>query len=416
MKNTLTNKNIAFAILVAALGYLVDAYDIVIFSIVRVPSLQSLGLTGEAITTSGAFLLNIQLNGMLLGGLAWGVLGDKLGRLQVLFGSITLYSLASFANAYVGSVDQYALCRFFGGFGLAGEIGAGITLVSELMSKEKRGYGTMIIACAGLSGVSIAGFMGDHFAWKTVFIIGGVMGIGLLILRLSVPESNLFHTTRAQENIRRGDLRLLFMGSKERLKRYLCCALASSAMWLYLTLFVTFAPEIGRSLDILDPVKSGKALFYGGVGFALGCLLVGLISQKLHNRKKVLYVGLISYCLVGLFLLNGMTTTPQIYYYLMGLMGLCGGYWSVFLTMLAEQFGTNLRATVTTSIPNFMRGFGILHTASFIALKSIIGTIHAVEIIFVSFTLIALIALSFLRETFGIDLNFIESNERRTDQ
>ena len=411
MPNTITNKKIIFAIIVAALGYFVDAYDIVIFSVIRIASLKSLGLTGDEITTMGAFLINCQLIGMILGGVGWGILGDKLGRLQVLFGSIALYSLANFANAYVSSIDQYALCRFFGGIGLAGEVGAGITLVSELMSKEKRGYGTMLVAFVGLYGVSVAGLVGDQFTWQTAYITGGIMGLVLLMLRISVAESGMFQTARQEEDVKRGDLRLL-LGSWKRLGRYICCILTVSTLWMYLTIFVTFAPEIGRVLGIADAVKSGQAMFYVGIAFAVGSLVAGFISQKIRSRKKVLHGGIIGFCLIGFILLSKITTTPPIYYAIFSLMGFSGGYWSVFLSLVTEQFGTNIRATVTTSVPNFMRALGILHTTLFIALKPLVGVIPAIEIILGSFTLISLTALWFLRETFGIDLNFVESDAR----
>ena len=412
MPTTITNKKIAFAILVAALGYFVDGYDIAIFSAVRVASLKSLGLTGDALTTTGALLMNVQLVGMLLGGFGWGILGDKLGRLQVLFGSITLYSLANLANAYVGSVDQYAVCRFLGGLGLAGEIGAGITLVSELMSKEKRGYGTMLVAFIGVLGFAFAGFLGNLITWQNAFITGGVMGALLLVLRLSVVESTLFQSTHQKSDLHHGDLRVLF-GSWKRTLRYLCCILGGSVIYIYLVILVTFAPEIGSQMGIITPLKSGDAMLYAGSFCAVGCLISGFISQKIQSRKKVIYGGIGGFCVIGIVLLNGFATTAQMYYLTLGFMMLFGGYWSVLISMAAEQFGTNLRATAATSVPNFVRAFGIVHSILFIALKPVVGVIPAIEIILVSFTLISLTAVWFLRETFGIDLNFVETNSEK---
>ena len=414
MPSTITNKKIAFAILVAALGYFVDGYDIAIFSAVRVASLKSLGLSGNDLTTTGAFLWNVQLVGMLLGGLGWGILGDKLGRLQVLFGSITLYSLANLANAYVGSVDQYAVCRFLGGLGLAGEIGAGITLVSELMSKERRGYGTMLVSFVGVCGFAAAGVIGDNVTWQSAYIIGGVMGIFLLLMRLSIVESALFRATRTQ-TVQRGDVRLLFQ-SPERFFRYLCCIFTGAPLYTYLVLFVIFAPEIGIALGIAEPLKSGKAVFYACLCTAIGCVAAGYISQRIRSRKIVLYIGLMGFCLLGLYLLNGGASTAQLYYAVFGTMCFFNGYWSVLISMAAEQFGTNLRATAATSIPNFVRSLGIIHATLFIWLKSVVGIVPAIVIILASFTLLALISVWFLRETFGVDLNFLETDDKTKEQ
>jgi MFS family permease len=415
MPNPITNKKIAFAILVAALGYFVDGYDIAIFSAVRVASLKSLGLSGNDLTTTGAFLMNIQLVGMLLGGLGWGILGDKIGRLKVLFGSITLYSLANIANAYIGSVDQYAACRFIGGLGLAGEIGAGITLVSELMSKENRGYGTMLVSFVGVCGFAAAGIIGDSLTWQNAFITGGVMGVVLLTLRLSIVESSMFRETRGQATVQRGNPRLLFQ-SRERLLRYLCCIFSGAPTYIYLVMFVIFAPEIGIALGIAEPLKSGKAIFYACSCLAVGCVVAGYVSQRIRSRKTVMYIGIIGYCLLGFYLLNGGASTAQMYYAVFGCMCFFNGYWSVLISTAAEQFGTNLRATAATSVPNFVRSLGIVHSTLFIALKPIVGIIPAIEIILSSFTVIALISVWFLRETFGIDLNFVEVDAQHREQ
>ena len=408
MANSESTVKIVLAILVVALGYFVDCYDIVIFSVVRVESLKGLGLSGEALTTTGAFLINVQFIGMLLGGLAWGILGDKRGRVEILFGSITLYSIANIANAYVGSVDQYALCRFFGGFGLAGEAGVGITLVNELMSKEKRGYGTMIVAFSGLCGVISAGLVGGLFSWQNTFIVGGIMGVVLLILRVAVSESGMFSSMREKNDVRRGSLRLLF-GSRERIGRYLCCVLVGAAYYTNNVLFATFSPEIARALTVVEPVTVGNTMIYLGVFQAIGCVASIYISQIFRSRKVALYGGIGGFCLVGFVLLNSALHTAQAYYLFSSGLGFFAGYWAVYLSLTAEQFGTNLRATVASSATGLVRAFGVLHTTLFIALKGAVGTVSSIEIVLGSFTLIALSALWFLHETYNTDLNFVEA-------
>ena len=397
-------------IFAAALGYFVDGYDIVIFSVERVASLKALGLSGEEVTKVGAWLINCQMVGLLLGGVLCGIWSDKRGRLEALLGSIVLYSSATFANAYVSSVDQYAVCRFFGGLGLAGEIGTAITLVSEMMSKETRGYGTMIVTFMGLSGVAAAGLVGDRLDWQGAYKLGGLMGLALLILRGMMSESELFKKTRVQEGLRYGDLRLIFE-NRSCLKRFAACVLAGAAYQTLNVLFGIFAPEVGHALNLVEPVKVGQAMLYGGLMIALGGLSAGYLSQKIRTRKKILGAGISLACLAGLSLLNSGLTTASLYYIGVGVMGFFSGYWSVYLLTTAEQFGTNLRGTAATSIPNFSRAFVIIHTSLFMGIKESVGVIPAVEIILVFFTLVALVGVFCLRETANIDLRFVETHD-----
>lgn len=403
------NQKTNIAVLVAALGYFVDVYDLVLFSIVRVESLKSLGISGEALLSNGVYLLNMQMAGMLLGGIIWGVWGDKRGRIQVLFGSILLYSLANIANAYVTSVSQYALLRFVAGLGLAGEIGAGITLVSELMSKEARGYGTTIVATVGVSGAVAAGLFGDLFHWRTAYIIGGVMGLMLLVLRVSVSESGLFDAVRKHDHIVRGDLRLLF-GSLERAVRYLNCIVIGIPIWFVVGILVTFSPEIGAALGVSGDIKVSSAVLYSYIGFTIGDLASGLVSQLWQSRKKTMLVFLLFTCGTSLLLLNLHGITPQTFYAVLIPIGFFGGYWAVFVTSAAEQFGTNLRATVTTTAPNFVRGTTVLMTLLFNYLKPHIGVLASAQTVCFIVALLALLSLWKLAETFACDLNFIEDD------
>lgn len=405
---------IILAVLVAGLGYLVDAYDLIIFSAVRVASLQGIGLGPDEITNAGVFLLDIQMAGMLLGGVLWGIWGDKRGRLEVLFGSILLYSLANIANAFVTDVSQYAWCRFIGGIGLAGEIGAGITLVSELMPKEKRGYGTMVVAAMGLLGSLIAGLVGDVLHWKTAYILGGVMGFALLILRISVAESGMYKAARRNETVRHGDLRLLF-GSWHRMGRFVGCVLVGVPLWLVIGLLLTFAPEIARATGIVEPVKVATAMVWISVTFAVGNLVMGAASQYFGTRKKVILACMVCLFITSFALLNGAAPTATAYYAVLAVAGLFLGYWAPYLGATAEQFGTNLRATVTTSVPNLVRGSIILLTTAFVALKEPVGVVGSLEMILIAVNVLALVSWWFMRETYGIDLNFVETDKGAED-
>lgn len=252
--NSLTaDRKVLLTILIAALGYFVDIYDLVLFSVVRVSSLKALGLEGDALMSTGALLLNMQLIGFLIGGVLWGVMGDRVGRKQVLFGSILIYSLANIANAFVTSVDQYALCRLIAGIGLAGEIGAGITLVAELMPRHLRGYGTTFVASVGVSGGVLAGFTGHMFDWQNAYIAGGCMGLGLLLLRVGVAESLLFKAAQAQAHVKRGNIMLL-LRSRERFLRYMACIAIGVPIWYVVGVIITFTPEIGRAMGVGEPL------------------------------------------------------------------------------------------------------------------------------------------------------------------
>lgn len=402
-----SKQNANIAVIVAALGYFVDVYDLVLFSIVRVESLKSLGLSGDNLLSDGVFLLNMQMIGMLLGGILWGIWGDKRGRIQVLFGSILLYSLANIANAFVTSVEQYAILRFIAGIGLAGEIGAGITLVSELMSKETRGYGTTIVATVGVSGAVAAGLIGDLFDWRTAYIVGGVIGLLLLALRISVCESGMFSSVRADQELSRGDLRLLFR-SKERILRYLNSIVIGIPIWFVVGIIVTFSPEIGVAMQTTEPLSAVKGILYCYIGLTIGDLASGLISQLWRSRKKTILLFLSLTCGGSFAILCTRGITPQLFYGTLIFIGFFAGYWAVFVSAAAEQFGTNLRATVTTTVPNFVRGIVVPMTILFEYLKSVVGILASAQIVCGLVTLLALLSLWQLQETFGRDLDFVE--------
>jgi MFS transporter, putative metabolite:H+ symporter len=404
---TAMDKKAFFAVLVAALGYFVDIYDLILFSVVRVQSLEGIGLSGAALTDTSVLMINMQMGGMLLGGFLWGILGDKKGRLSILFGSILMYSLANIANAFVTTVPAYALCRFIAGIGLAGELGAGITLVAETLPKNRRGIGTSVVAAVGVAGGLAASLVGDAFDWKTAYIVGGCMGLALFALRVGVSESGLFAGLE-KSHIRKGDLRMLFC-NWPRLKRFACCAAIGLPLWFIVGLIMTFAPEIGRELGIDGAVTSSRAImfFYGGlVG---GDLASGLVSQFLKSRRKAVGIFTVA-AAIGTYAILFMPkgASPHMFYALAGVTGFFAGYWALFVTVAAEQFGTNLRATVATAVPNIVRGSSILFLSAFTLLKPHTGILHGIALIGVFVFTVALTALWSLRETFTIDLDYTE--------
>jgi putative MFS transporter len=398
---------LAAAILVASLGYFVDIYDLLLFSIVRVPSLKSLGLTGSELTDKGIMLLNIQMIGMLIGGVLWGMLGDKKGRLSVLFGSIFLYSLANIANGFVHSIESYAVWRFIAGLGLAGELGAGITLVAELMPKEKRGYATTMVASVGVSGAVVAYFIAQHFDWRTSFFIGGGLGLILLLLRIGVAESGLFNESKEASN--RGDFFALFR-SKVQFSKYIRCIMIGIPLWFVVGILITLSPEFGRILGVQGEVNAGAAVAWCYGGIVIGDIMSGLLSQYLKSRIKVVYIylSLAAIGVVAYFMQEGLST--QHFYWLCGGIGLTVGYWVIFMTIATEQFGTNIRATVTTTVPNFVRGAVVPLTLLFQLLKNVYnGSIiySGITVAVISFSL-AFFALGRMKETFSKDLDYLE--------
>jgi len=403
------------AVIVSALGYFVDIYDLVLFSIIRVPSLKSLGLTGAALLDTGIYLLNVQMAGMLIGGIAWGILGDKKGRLSVLFGSIILYSIANIANGFVQTVEQYAIFRFIAGIGLAGELGAGITLVSELLSKEYRGYGTALVTSIGVAGALLAWLIAQTFGWQTCFWIGGGLGIVLLILRIGVLESGLYKKI-ATLSVKRGSFFALFTDRK-RFVKYMCCILIGLPTWYLVGILITLAPELSKALGVTGNVTGGLAIFWFYLGLTFGNLASGALSQAMRSRKKVLLIFLVATAalVAAYFIQRG--STPQVFYAICAILGISNGYWALFVTVAAEQFGTNLRATVATTVPNFVRGALVPIAILFQWLKQVFasnGTTPANALIYSGVVVgaitlvIGIAALSGISETFGKDLDYVE--------
>jgi putative MFS transporter len=422
-------RKVLFLIIIAALGYFVDIYDLVLFGVVKAESLATImpDATNELRASTGKFLFNIQMLGMLIGGILWGVLGDKKGRLKVLFGSILLYSVANIANAFVTDIPSYTLIRLIAGIGLAGELGAGITLISELMPKETRGYGTMIVVTFGALGAVTASLVGAEGQvvgeyiyklsgwapenWQVVYLIGGAMGLLLLLMRVGALESGFFQQMDNDPSIRKGQLRLIF-GNRNNIVKYLHCISIGIPIWYTVGLLVmNSADNFGPWLGVND-ISNGKAVMYCYLGLSAGDLLAGFLSQWLKSRKKVVRLYLLFSLVVTVLFLgvfHQYNNSASTYYFLCFLLGAGTGYWAIFVTIAAEQFGTNIRSTAANTIPNFVRGSVNLIVLLFSALVSfqVNDGISAMLVGFI-FIGLALYSLSQLKETFGKDLNYFE--------
>ncbi|MGZ3778680.1 MAG: MFS transporter [Mucilaginibacter sp.] len=399
------SRNIVFLIIVTSLGFFVDVYDLMIFSIVRIKSLHDIGIADADIRLKGVYIINMQMLGLLLGGVLWGILGDKLGRIKVLFGSILVYSLANFANGMVHDVDSYAIIRFIGGVGLAGELGAGVTLVSEALSKEKRGYGTMAISVVGLLGAVAAGIAGKY-DWRMAYYIGGALGLVLLTLRVGTFESGMFKTV-AKTDVSKGNIFILF-NEKKRFLKYISCILMGLPLWFGIGIILTLAPEFARALGAKDPLSAGTGIVYSYIGGSVGNILAALLAQVTRSRRLTMFIFLtLSAVVISVFLsFNGITNNQFILLSL--IMGVTGGYFPTLITIAAEQFGTNIRATVATTVPNFVRGSLIPVNAAFSFLVPRCGMIKSGYILLFALLGISLLALSRLKESFNNDLDYVE--------
>ena len=402
-------------VIVGALGYFVDVYDLILFTILRIPSLKSMGLSGDALVDNGILLLNTQMVGMLLGGIFFGILGDRVGRVALLFGSILVYSLANIANGMVhSSIAAYAVWRFIAGFGLAGELGGGITLVTEVLPRELRGYGTTLISTVGVFGAVIGGLVAQKVNWHTAYFIGGGLGLALLVLRLSVAESGLFQQMKtAAKPAARGNFLMLFTNGARCLK-YLRCIFVGLPLWCVVGVLVAFSPEIATALNIQGAIKVAQAIAFCYLGITFGGFASGYFSQLLRSRRKVLLAFLLftALAMTAYFLCAGQSDGT--FYLVILTMGFGVGYWTIFITIAAEQFGTNIRATVATTVPNFVRGATVLITSAFQFLKSHrvggapLGAVTSAALVGAACLLIAFWAWSGLEETHGKDLDYLE--------
>ena len=398
---------LSFPVIVAALGYFVDIYDLLLFSIIRIPSLRSLGLNDAQIAKQGLFIINIQMIGLLVGGIIWGILGDKKGRLKVLYASIILYSIGNIANGFVQTVDQYALVRFITGIGLAGELGAGITLVSELLPKEKRGIGTSMVAGIGLTGAVVAFFLKEEFPWRTCYFIGGGLGFVLLLLRVRVLESGMFRNIEFA-TVSKGNFFMLFSNGR-RVRKYLSSILIGLPTWYVIGILITFSKEFGTNMGIRGVIDPGKAVMFAYAAISVGDILAGFVSHWLKSRKKALYIfyAITALSIVWFFNLQGSDATTL--YIVSAVLGFGTGFWAIFVTMAAEQFGTNIRATVATTVPNMVRGSLTLVSLLFTQLQTSVDYVKAGWITGIVVMVIGIVSVMLAEETFHKDLNYLEA-------
>ena len=394
-------------VIVAALGYFVDIYDLLLFGIVRLPSLASLGLSESEISLTGASILNWQMTGLLLGGILWGILGDKKGRLSVLFGSIITYSLANIACGFVQDPTTYKILRFVAGVGLAGELGAGITLVSEILPKHLRAIGTSLVAGIGLLGAIVGYFTVEFFDWRNAYFIGGGLGISLLLLRIGVFESGIFEGVKNQKHVTKGNFFALFT-SRDRLFRYLKCIGIGLPTWFVIGILATFSNEFGKALGIEEPIRPGLSIMWCYVGLSVGDFLSGFLSHLLESRKKAVFI-MMAFTLVcsGIYLYTGIKTASALYI-VATLLGFGIGYWAMFVTIGAEQFGTNLRATAATTVPNMVRGMVVLMTTLFASFKDSFSVIDSGALVGLICFVIGFYSILTIPETHGRDLDFLE--------
>jgi MFS transporter, putative metabolite:H+ symporter len=399
-------RHIWLAIIASALGFFVDLYDIIILSIVRSKSLLSLSIPEAELLSKGVSLINIQMVGMLIGGFIWGIIGDKFGRLSVLFGSIILYSLATFTNAYAPNFETYLLLRFLAGIGLAGELGAAITLVTEQMPQKYRGIGPSIIGGCGMLGAIFGAYIGGKYSWQFTYQLGGGLGLVLLVLRLGVLESGIYNQMN-EKTTNKGDLRLLFK-NKKYIVKYLSICVLGFPVWFVNGVVMTFTPEIAKAWG-MSPIPTVSAVFtYYFIGLTFGDITAGFVSQYLKSRKKAIRLYLSMYAIAAVVFFAIGNKSLSIYYGLLLFLGFCVGYSIVLLTLAAEQYGTNIRATVTTSSLNILRATVIPQTLLFGFLSLYIGTVYSAMIVGAIAILLAFWGLNNLDETFDKDLNYVE--------
>lgn len=407
-EQNLTDRALNNTVIVASLGYFVDIYDLILFNVVRRLSLETLGFKGDDLLDKGILLLNWQMAGMIIGGIIWGILGDKKGRLSTLFFTILLYSLANIANAYVQDINQYIVMRFIAGLGLAGELGLGITLASEIMTTKNRGYGTTIVGTVGVLGAVLAYIVSDIFTWQKAYLVGGGLGLALLVLRLLVRESGMFNKIKASET-EKGQFFSLFTNSKRFLK-YLYCIFLGLPIWYIIGLLVFFSTEFAQKVfHIQGTIVAGQAIMYHYAGASLGSLLWGVISQKLHSRKKSLLIAMSAMIVLTIAYFSSFGWSVSAFYLIIFLLGITQGYWTILITVASEQFGTNLRATVTTTVPNFVRGSFIGVSSIFLLLRNTrLGMLNSAIIVGVFCIGLGFFALYKLPETYGKDLDYTE--------
>lgn len=395
---------VSLPVVVAALGYFVDVYDLLVFNIVRVPSLKDLGLSPDEVSLLGSRIYNWQQAGLLVGGILWGILADKCGRLSVLFGSIITYSIANILCGFVQSPDVYALLRFVAGVGLAGELGAGLTLVSEILPQKLRGYGSSIVASVGLLGAVVAFLTNNLFDWRTTYFVGGGLGVVLLLLRVGVVESGMFEKAKTKDR-NRGSM-LAFFNNGSRFWKYMRCIGIGVPTYFVIGILATFSNEFGKALGL--EIVAGRCVMYVFIGTVIGDMFSGILSQWLQSRKKAIGIMTTMTLLGVLYYLYGGITKADTFYTVCGILGFCIGYIAMFLTATAESFGTNLRGTATSTVANFVRATTLLTLPMFQYFKPTLGVLGSGGLVAFLCFAVAYVSLLLMEETFHKDLDYVE--------
>jgi MFS transporter, putative metabolite:H+ symporter len=406
-----STKNVIFSlpVIVAALGYFVDIYDLQLFNLIGKESLiDGLHLPQSVVKILDKELFLWQMGGMLLGGLVFGIAGDKLGRKSVLFTSILIYSLANIANAFVVDINQYKAIRLIAGFGLSGELGAAITLISEIIDKEKRGWGTMIVVSAGALGAVFGNLTHKVANWQMCYIIGGVLGLLLLLLRVSTFESGMFKKLK-DSTVSKGNFLSLFTNATI-FKKYLASILVGLPVWFVVGICIKFCDQFWANINADGAIiNKGDVIMYSYIGLSVGDVFSGWLSQTWRSRRKVVFAYLALSVVLILIYINAAGISAAGFYALTFALGFATGFWALFVSMAAEQFGTNIRATVTTTAPNFVRGAVIPITAAFTYLQSSYDIKIASIVVGGVCILLSAISTWYLKETFAKDLEYYET-------
>jgi MFS family permease len=424
MSKPLISKALNATVVVAGLGYFVDIYDLQLFNIIGKESIQSpVGLNiADPLRVADLFDNNLfywQMAGMLVGGILWGIMGDLKGRKSILFGSILMYSIANLLNIFVTTIWQYQVVRFLAGLGLAGELGAAITLVSEIMTKENRGWGTALIVTLGALGAVAAALVANvHLTlfglepWQTAYLIGGVLGLFLLLLRFGTFESGMFKETQTS-SAQRGNLGLFF-SKRERLIKYLHCISIGLPIWFVLGVFVKLAPKFADQIHITDgTISLPTTIMMAYLGLSFGDLFSGWLSQVVKSRKKVVIFNLVFMVIMSIVYLTIRNISTTSFYILMFILSLSIGYWALFVTIASEQFGTNIRATATTTVPNFVRGAVIPIGKGFFFLLGASASISLSTLVVGGICIgLAFFSILSLPETFGKNLDYLEDADQ----
>jgi MFS transporter, putative metabolite:H+ symporter len=331
-------------------GYFIDIFDLVLFSTLRISSFEELKITDPTYWTVVFF--NLQMTGILVGGIFWGKMADIKGRSWSFMGTILVFSIANIINGLTSSLTVYGICRFIAGFGLAGEMGSGIALICEKVPDEKRSLYLGFVSSLGCIGAVLSGWLGDIVYWRYLFIGSGFAGILLTLLRKNLLEPDLFRKT-ATLNIPRGQWKTLFQSPPD-LIRFILLIFLGIPMWYIIGILWSFSTEMTSTIG-LNIFTSGQAILWGYVGVWMGDMLMPFVSQFLKSRIFTIQICLIMMLLGVIYLFQFQPHSLLSFQLTHIFLGFTIGYWAVYATLCGESFGTNIRALTSTSLPSLIR-------------------------------------------------------------